>query len=55
MNTLVGYIAEIKYCNERLQLLGSASIKVINLLKTNNAESDHGDLDNLEVKSSEKW
>ena len=54
MNTLVGYIAEIKYCNG-LQLLGSASIKVINLLKTNNAESDHGDLDNLEVKSSEKW
>ena len=48
VNNLMGFCAEIKYCNDRLQLLGSASIQVINTLKANHPDSDHGDLEKLE-------
>ena len=49
VNRLMGFCSEISYCNERLQLLGSASMKVINIMKTNHPDSDHGDLNKLEA------
>ena len=48
VTTLVGFSSEINNCNQRLQQLGSASLKVIKELKTTNSDSNHGDLNDLE-------